>query len=206
GSAADDPDPQDGVGYADWVQTVPGFKKLRFRTHENIGFGPVNLPDLELQTVAAWWAVPDCILSDLEPVLRAHATLAAGHAMQHVGAMLLMCEVSDLGHAVASGTPSGGWSEVVDARRPRDETLMEAMGAPCIYLYDDVAGGVGLSARLHAMGEAFFSRVLATVSGCPCSEGCPTCLGSSWAALDSRGRAGRAPVLRLLEALAEAAR
>ncbi len=51
--------PRAGQGLAHLMRQVPGFKKIRFGTHENIGFGPIALPDLELHTVAAYWAVPD---------------------------------------------------------------------------------------------------------------------------------------------------
>ncbi|MFY1080073.1 hypothetical protein ACNF5D_28935, partial [Escherichia coli] len=34
------------------VRRVAGYKKIRYYTHENIGYGPVNLPDQELHTTA----------------------------------------------------------------------------------------------------------------------------------------------------------
>ncbi|MCV5264484.1 hypothetical protein OFC55_43175, partial [Escherichia coli] len=40
------------------VRRVAGYKKIRYYTHENIGYGPVNLPDQELHTTAAWWQLP----------------------------------------------------------------------------------------------------------------------------------------------------
>ena len=30
------------------------FKKLKFLTDENVGWGPIDLPELELQTTAYW--------------------------------------------------------------------------------------------------------------------------------------------------------
>ena len=33
---------------------VTMFKKIKFDTHENLGWGPVRLPELELQTTAYW--------------------------------------------------------------------------------------------------------------------------------------------------------
>jgi DEAD/DEAH box helicase domain-containing protein len=115
-----------GLGYAHLVRTVPGFKKLKFRSHENVGFGPVNLPDLELHTVAAYWTLSARVLTHVvDPGRRAAAALAVGHALHHSAAMLLMCDVHDLGHAVAA-TPGRGarasgrrWSAaaVASARR-----------------------------------------------------------------------------------------
>ena len=34
------------------VRRVAGYKKIRYYTHENIGYGPVALPDQELHTTA----------------------------------------------------------------------------------------------------------------------------------------------------------
>jgi DEAD/DEAH box helicase domain-containing protein len=37
------------------VRRVAGYKKIRYYTHENIGYGPVTLPDQEMHTSALWW-------------------------------------------------------------------------------------------------------------------------------------------------------
>ena len=171
-----------GTGYAHVVRAVPGFKKLRFRSHENIGFGPIELPDLELHTVAAYWSFPDALLAELsDSHRRSNAALATAHAIHHVAAMLLMCEPGDLRHAVAAGPPSAegvsAWAPV-GAGRPSAEAQLIASGRPTIYLYDDMPGGAGLSTRAHALGSALFDRVLAAATGCRCDHGCPTCIGT----------------------------
>ncbi|MFV8754143.1 DEAD/DEAH box helicase [Nannocystaceae bacterium ST9] len=171
-----------GTGYAHVVRAVPGFKKLRFRSHENIGFGPIELPDLELHTVAAFWSFPDALLVRLaDPHRRSNAALATAHAIHHVAAMLLMCEPGDLRHAVAAGPPSpegvSAWAPV-GAGRPTAEGQLIASGRPTIYLYDDMPGGAGLATRAHALGSALFDRVLAAANGCRCKHGCPTCIGT----------------------------
>ncbi|PRQ07814.1 putative ATP-dependent helicase Lhr [Enhygromyxa salina] len=185
-----------GTGYAHVVRAVPGFKKLRFRTHENVGFGPVKLPDLELHTIAAYWGFPDQLLAWLgDPHRRSNAALAAAHAIRHVAAMVLMCEVQDLCHAVTSGLPGPegvtAWAPV-GLGKPSAEASMLAGGRPTIYLYDDLPGGAGLSTQAHALGRPFFERVLAVVRGCGCAHGCPTCIGTE-VALDPLGGMGAAP-------------
>src|SRR5690606_36171293 len=164
------------------VRAVPGFKKLRFRTHENIGFGPVNLPDLELHTVAAYWSFPDRLLAQLaDPHRRSNAALEAAHAIHHVAAMILMCEVGDLRHAIAAGAPGPEGVAAfapVGLGRPSAEASLLAGGRPTIYLYDDLPGGAGLATRVHALGRPFFERTLAVVRGCGCAHGCPTCIGT----------------------------
>ncbi|MGD8430046.1 MAG: DEAD/DEAH box helicase, partial [Ectothiorhodospiraceae bacterium] len=39
------------------VRRIPGYKKIRYYTHENIGFGNINLPDQEMHTTAVWWQI-----------------------------------------------------------------------------------------------------------------------------------------------------
>ncbi|WP_052549891.1 DEAD/DEAH box helicase [Enhygromyxa salina] len=199
GSGASQGDPRrvpSGTGYAHVVRAVPGFKKLRFRTHENVGFGPVKLPDLELHTIAAYWGFPDQLLAWLgDPHRRSNAALAAAHAIRHVAAMVLMCEVQDLCHAVTSGLPGPdgvtAWAPVGFGRPPAEASML-ASGRPTIYLYDDLPGGAGLSTQAHALGRPFFERVLAAVRGCGCANGCPTCIGTE-VALDAGGSFGPTP-------------
>src|SRR5690606_15223977 len=40
------------------LRRVAGYKKIRYYTHENVGYGPVTLPDQELHTTALWWQLP----------------------------------------------------------------------------------------------------------------------------------------------------
>ncbi len=173
-----------GVGYAHLVRAVPGFKKLRFRTHENIGFGPVSLPDLELHTVAAFWTLPAAVLAEItDPGRRAAAALALGHALHHCAALLLMCDVHDLGHAVTASAERGQlgtWGHVIDARRGRvdPDAWLTASTVPALHLYDNMPGGAGLSTQAYALGGELFARVRRVVEGCSCAKGCPTCLGA----------------------------
>lgn len=169
-----------GLGYAHLVRTVPGFKKLRFRSHENVGFGPINLPDLELHTVAAYWTLPAAALT-ADAGRRAAAALAVGHALHHSAAMLLMCDVHDLGHAVAASPgrgAAGQWAPVVGGRgRVSQEVLAQASATPCIFLYDNMPGGAGLATQAHALAGRLFEQVIRVIEGCSCRGGCPTCLG-----------------------------
>lgn len=178
---ASDPPRGRGLGYAHLVRTVPGFKKLRFRTHENVGAGPVHLPDLELHTLAVHFTFGEWALSLVpDPGRRAAAALAIGHAVHHCAAMLLMCDVHDLGHAVVAGTAeAGSWAPVIAGRGGRVSTdaVMQAGAAPCLLLYDNLPGGAGLASQAYALGAELFERVIAAVSGCRCARGCPTCLG-----------------------------
>lgn len=204
----DEPEPSSwgaGTGYAHVVRTVPGFKKIRFGTHETIGYGPVALPDLELHTTAAFWGLPpQAVVRLADPAQRAGAALAAAHAMRHVAALLLMCDVGDLRHAVTAGHP-GAWGIALDGVQGPDALAqLEAGGVPHLVLLDRNPGGAGLAVHAFAMGAAFFDHVIEAVRGCGCGDGCPTCMGPSTDAAEHYG-VDRSAVVGVLEALREVA-
>jgi DEAD/DEAH box helicase domain-containing protein len=188
-----------GTGDAHVVRTVPAFKKIRFDTHENIGFGPIHLPDLELHTRAAFWPMPAALVAALDPLVRAGAAIGAGHAIHHGAALLLMCDASDLGHAITAGSPGSFVPTIVPWRGAGADTLLAAGTRPTIVLYDRVPGGAGLATTAFALGVELFARVHAMVKGCACTKGCPTCLGPGLA--DAAAPVDRAAVLAVIEGL-----
>ena len=42
-----------------WLVTM--FKKFKLDTQETLGFGPVDLPELEMPTNACWWALDETL-------------------------------------------------------------------------------------------------------------------------------------------------
>lgn len=196
--------PGAGQGLAHLMRQVPGFKKIRFGTHENIGFGPIALPDLELHTVAAYWAVPDPPAQDDEapgahdPVQRAATALAVAHALRHVAAMVLMCDTGDLGHVLTAGHP-GSWGPVIKlSRKPSPDAVLHAASQPYIVLYDRNPGGAGLASAAHDLGASLLERAQAVVSSCGCEQGCPTCMGAS---SDEAWEVSRGHVVSVFEAM-----
>jgi DEAD/DEAH box helicase domain-containing protein len=152
------------------------FKKLKFGTDENVGWGPIDLPELELQTTAYWLTAEDASAGwrrdDLDVAL-----VGAGRALQAVAAVLLMVDPRDLGL-------------VSQVRSPHHES-------PTIYLYEAMPGGVGLSERLFARHDELVDGAAGLVNACACVSGCPACTGPR---LDPEVDA-KALALRLLRAL-----
>jgi DEAD/DEAH box helicase domain-containing protein len=132
------------------------FKKLKFGTDENVGWGPIDLPELELQTTA-YWLTAEAVASHWRRDELDVALLGAGRAIQAVAAVLLMVDPRDLGL-------------VSQVRSPHQE-------APTIYLYEAVPGGVGLSARLWARHDELVAGALDLIASCSCDGGCPACTG-----------------------------
>ena len=157
------------------------FKKLKFGTDENVGWGPIDLPELELQTTAYWitaeTAAEGWRRDDLDVAL-----VGAGRALQAVAAVLLMVDPRDLGL-------------VSQVRSPHQES-------PTIYLYEAMPGGVGLSERLFARHGELVAGAAGLVDDCSCESGCPACTGPR---LDPEVDA-KALARRLLTALGAPAR
>ena len=155
---------------------VSMFKKLKFGTDENLGWGPVHLPEIELQTTAYWLTLGSAAdgwrRADLDVAL-----LGAGRAMQAVAAVLLMVDPRDLGL-------------VSQVRSPHSQS-------PTIYLYEAVPGGVGMSERLFGRHDELVGGAADLISGCDCQSGCPACTGPR---LEPEVDA-KALALRLLRAL-----
>ena len=133
------------------------YKKLRLETHENLGWGKIHLPEIELHTTAYWVALAGGEFDSWRRDELDIALSGAGRALQTVASVLLMSDPHDLGM-------------VAQVRSPHAER-------PVIYLYDSVPGGVGLAARLFDRHAELVSGAYDLVEACRCSEGCPACVG-----------------------------
>ena len=190
------------------VRRVAGYKKIRYYTHENIGYGPVNLPDQELHTTAAWWQLPQAVL------LRAFGSkqdaldgfLGAAHALHVVATVAVMADARDLQKSVGNG--DGAWFATQDGdghgqardadgnalalgdAPPGDVARIEsARFVPTVYLYDNFPGGVGLSEPLWRRQAELVARARELVAACDCSAGCPACVGPVLATDEGRAQA-----------------
>ncbi|HSM32924.1 MAG TPA: DEAD/DEAH box helicase [Anaerolineae bacterium] len=155
------------------------FKKLKLDTHENVGWGQIHLPEMELHTTAWWLALDDQAASGWRRDELDAALVGAGRALQTVASVLLMADPHDLGM-------------VAQVRSPHAER-------PVIYLWEAAPGGVGMSARLFDRTDELVSGALDLVAHCDCEVGCPACVGPRGESrLDGRALATR--LLRLLDA------
>ena len=132
------------------------YKKLKFVTDENVGWGPVDLPEIELQTTA-YWLTADALPTRWNRNELDVALIGAGRAIQTIAAVLLMVDPRDLGL-------------VAQVRSPHQDS-------PTIYLYEAVPGGIGMSERLWQRHEELIAGAADLIEGCACDAGCPACTG-----------------------------
>jgi DEAD/DEAH box helicase domain-containing protein len=133
------------------------FKKIKFHTHENIGSGPIHLPEQTLHTTGYWITVDEGLWSSL-----GRETLEAGlqgiaHALRHVASLRLMCDPRDLGSVA--------------------EVRSITTRLPTVTVYEIYPGGVGFSSRMYELHRALLDDASSLVRDCPCLAGCPSCVG-----------------------------
>jgi DEAD/DEAH box helicase domain-containing protein len=195
------------------VRRVAGYKKIRYYTHENVGWGKVNLPDSEMHTTAVWWQIEPSTLESLFPSRwqALDGFLGAAYAMHHVAALLTMSEPQDLGRAVGNGDAtwfatvgvSGrGQVQAFDGQDYDLEHSIEQF-TPTVFLYDNYPGGVGLSAPLFVQHGDVARRAHALVVACGCAHGCPACVGPILASEEERGHSPKLAALQVLGVLME---
>jgi DEAD/DEAH box helicase domain-containing protein len=156
------------------------FKKVRFHTHENVGAGPIRLPELTLHTTAYWTTLDPELWQRLGRERLEAGLQGMAHAMRTVASLHLMCDPRDL----------GATSEVRSISTQR----------PTMTIYEVYPGGVGYSRRLYELHLELLRDAAALVRECACGDGCPSCVGPL-AGVDG----AKAACLRLLSATASVA-
>ena len=133
------------------------FKKIRFHTHENIGAGPIHLPEQTLHTTGYWVTVEEDLWRSLGRESLEAGLQGMAHSLRHIASLRLMCDPRDL----------GGVAEV------RSVTTQ----LPTVTVFEAYPGGVGFAARLFALHRELLDDAAALVRDCPCAAGCPSCVG-----------------------------
>ena len=182
-----------GLGDVSVTEKVVGYKKIKFHTHENVGYGEVHLPEMQKHTSAFWLTFPeDFVQSQPEPrAVVVDALRGLSKAMHVVGAVGLMIDPRDLGRTLGS-------------RNEDDAPPGRGQGPgfdPTLFLYDAVAGGIGLASRLFEDREELLRRARHLIESCECNEGCPGCIGPDASGDDEPEAARKRLVLGLLDAV-----
>ena len=77
--------------------------------------------------------------------------------------------------------PRSGGTTFSDVR-PHDVAVWPEIesvftGAPTVYMYDRVPGGIGFSKRLYNVHQQLLASAGGVVTRCACEHGCPSCVG-----------------------------
>ncbi len=146
-----------GLGEVKVTTLVTMFKKIRFDTHETLGFGHVRLPETDMHTTAMWWTLPADLCARLDNDNLKSGMLGVANLLRIVCPLYLMCAPMDVAVLYQVKSP------ITDQ--------------PTVIIYDNIAGGVGLAQKAFGMQELLLDRALDIVNTCPCEQGCPSCAG-----------------------------
>ncbi|HET7521144.1 MAG TPA: DEAD/DEAH box helicase [Candidatus Limnocylindria bacterium] len=158
-----------------WKVTM--FKKLKYHTHENVGWGSISIPEQEMHTTATWLVPPAELMNRYDRDTLDGALIGLARIARTTAALLLMCDVRDLGVLAQVQAPF--------------------TGQPTLYLYDATPGGVGLTERLFELTGDMVRASREAVESCACADGCPACVGPAIEV----GKRGKQTVIEILQAL-----
>jgi len=146
-----------GLGGANVSWATVAFKKIRFRSLDAIGYHPLDLPRLNLDTVAMWICPEESVRNAVR--VQGHNPSEGLSGLRNLLISLLplhaMCDRPDLGGILDSAN----------------------IGAQAIFLYDRYPGGLGYAERGYAIVDELLRATLRLIEDCPCEVGCPSCVG-----------------------------
>ncbi len=132
-------------------------KKIRFHSRDAIGYHPLELPRLKLETSGFWFAPGPAAWST---VARAGENPIEGlsgvrNLFTKLLALLTMCDPFDIGGKIDSSQ----------------------LGKPALFMFDRYPGGLGFSEQGWTRLDELASAALAHLEACDCTTGCPACVG-----------------------------
>jgi DEAD/DEAH box helicase domain-containing protein len=144
---------------------VSKFKKLRFHTQENIGFGEIALDAEEHETrgmILLLGQTPEALagmssFGELDEAGQGEVLHGIGTLIKSVAPFFLLCDRRDIG---------------VEPR-VRDPHF----GCPALYVFDSAPGGSGLAESLATRLPEIFAAGAERTHSCGCESGCPSCIG-----------------------------
>lgn len=148
-----------GWGEVSVTRTTVQFKKIKFHTHENVGWGKLSLPEIEMHTTSFWFEFPEEITEVLKikPGDLGGGLKAMANTLRNIVPVWVMCDPADI-RALSM------------IRSPFSDR-------PTVYLYDNYPGGVGFSEKICNQHREILASARDLVTSCGCESGCPSCVG-----------------------------
>jgi DEAD/DEAH box helicase domain-containing protein len=141
------------------TERVVAYQKKSIRDQSTLETVELDLPETSFETEAIWYVPEQEQLAGLEKMPKLLGTLhAAEHSMIALLPLWAMCDRWDI----------GGLSTNIHFQTD----------APTVFIYDGHAGGVGITERGFNAFEGWVEDTARMLEGCPCSDGCPSCVQS----------------------------
>jgi DEAD/DEAH box helicase domain-containing protein len=141
------------------TEQVVAYQKKSVRDQATLETVRLDLPETSFETEAIWYLPTETQLAGLEKMPKLLSALhAAEHSMIALLPLWAMCDRWDI----------GGLSTNFHAQTDR----------PTVFIYDGHPGGVGITERGFAAFEGWVADTAKMLEGCPCADGCPSCVQS----------------------------
>lgn len=141
-------------------EQVIGYEVRHVRGQRLINRVDLDLPSQKFETEGMWITIPEKVKKEAEK--RFFHFMGGIHAVEHAAIgiipLLVLCDRNDL----------GGIST----------TFHHQISSAAVFVYDGVPGGVGLTQKAFHEADNLIDTTLATIKGCPCKTGCPSCVHS----------------------------
>jgi DEAD/DEAH box helicase domain-containing protein len=155
------------------TEQVVAYERRTIRGQDRLELVPLELPTTTFATEAVWFLPEAHQLAESPEMPQLLSTLhAAEHALIALLPLWAMCDRWDIGGLSTNAHPQ--------------------TGRPTVFVYDGHPGGIGISERGFDEFEGWAADTAALIRGCPCKDGCPSCVQSpkcgnlnEW--LDKRG-------------------
>ncbi len=137
------------------------YKKIRERTFENIGYGPITLPPFEYDTTGFSLLPPPEWKQAMDERDRRYlgaALFGLSYLLRHAGPSLCMGDIKDI--------------ETDVSLHEEDDRRWKS----ALYLYDTHEGGVGYAEKIYEKLDEALALCREIVEACECAAGCPACV------------------------------
>ena len=139
------------------------YKKIRERTLENIGYGPITLDPFVYDTTGFNIRPPDAWRANVSTIDKRHvgaALYGLSYILQRTAPSLCLGDVKDIETDVSLTRAEGETSAWYSA----------------LYLYDTIEGGVGYAEKIFEVFEEALNLCKSVIEDCACAAGCPSCV------------------------------
>lgn len=150
-------------GYINVNRQPKLYKKIRERTHENIGYGPITLEPFIYDTTGFSLRPPDAWRRAVSRVDKRHIGAALhgiSYILQRTAPSLCLGDIKDIETDVS----------LSEADEQHDKWYS------ALYLFDTVEGGVGYAEKIFEIFDEAIRLCKAVIDDCSCAAGCPSCV------------------------------
>ncbi|NCC50186.1 MAG: DEAD/DEAH box helicase [Spartobacteria bacterium] len=149
------------MGYIHVNKQPKLYKKIRERSFENIGYGPITLPAFEYDTTGLSLLPPKAWKTRMDEADRRYtgaAMFGLSYILKRMAPSLCMADINDI-------------ETDVSLHEETPQTWKSAL-----YLYDAIEGGVGYAEKIYELFEQALRLCRQVMDECECDTGCPSCI------------------------------